>query len=199
MIRPNHIFCFLLVSLICSCSTKIISNNYYQENKTALDEIEKKYERLNAIKPFAIAFTNKDLSNISLELLSDTLNRIYDFEISNKNLADTLYKFNYDTIGILSLVNNMQKTKVTWINSFDYYTNDQPNRLIYLSIKPVTIRYPFSPPKFISLAYFRTAQNFDEKGRLLDGRKTKRIRKLNGQTYYRITDRICYTIAEKFR
>ena len=114
-------------------------------------------------------------------------------------MADTLLKYNYDTAGINYLVSKMQQTKVTWINSVDYYVNDLPQQLIYLSIKPVTIRYIFSPPKYIALGYFRTAQSFDEKGRLLDNRRTKKIRKIKGQVFYRITDRICYTITDKYR
>ena len=185
--------------LTTSCSTRIISNNYYQEKKGTVDSIESRYEKLNARKPFAIAFTDKELHIISLEMISDTLTRIYEFNTGEQRLADTLLKYNYDTSGIYYLIRKMQQTKVTWINSVDYYVNDQPQQLIYLSIKPVTIRYLFSPPKYIALGYFRTAQSFDEKGRLLDNRRTKRIRKIKGQEFYKITDRICYTITEKYR
>ena len=185
--------------LTASCSTKIISNNYYQENKAAVDNIESRYEKLNAAKPFTVAFTDKKLGIISLEMLSDTLTRIYEFNVGDQRLSDTLSKYNYDTAGINSLIKKMQQTKVTWINSVDYYVNDQPRQLIYLSIKPITIRYLFSPPKYLALGYFRTAQSFDEKGRLLDNRRTKRVRKIKNQVFYRITDRICYTITDKYR
>jgi hypothetical protein len=182
-----------------SCSTKIISNNYYQENKTSVDNIESRYEKLNRIKPFAVAFTDKRLSIISLEMLSDTLTRIYEFNVGEQRLADTLFKYNYDTAGIIFLIKKMQQTKVIWINSVDYYVNDQPQQLIYLSIKPITVRYLFSPAKYIALGYFRTAQSFDEQGRLLDNRRTKRVRKIKDQVFYKITDRICYTITDKYR
>ena len=185
--------------LATSCSTKIISNNYYQEQKETLDNIESRYEILNASKPFAIAFTDKEFNIISLEMISDSLTRIYEFNLNEQRLADTLMKYEYDTTGIFPLIRGMQQTKVTWINTFDYYTNDQPNQLIYLSIKPVTIRYLFSPPKYITLAYFRNAQSFDEKGRLLDSRRTRQLRKIKEQVFYKITDRICYTITEKYR
>jgi hypothetical protein len=182
-----------------SCSTKIISNNYYQEQRGTVDSIERHYEKLNAKKPFALAFTDKDLDIVSIEMISDTLTRIFEFGINEERLKDSLLKYGYDTIGIYYLINKMQQTKITWINSVDYYVNDQPQQLIYLSIKPVTIRYLFSPPKYIALGYFRTAQSFDEKGRLLDNRRTKRVRKIKGQIFYRITDRICYTITDKYR
>lgn len=190
------IACLLLTT---SCSTKIISTNYYQEKKGTVDSIESRYEKLNARKPFAIAFTDKKLNIISLEMISDSLTRIYEFNLGEQRLGDTLLKFNYDTAGIYYLIKKMQQTKVTWINSVDYYVNDQPQQLIYLSIKPVTIRYLFSPPKYIALGYFRTAQSFDEKGRLLDNRRTKQVRKIKGQVFYKITDRICYTVTDKYR
>jgi len=194
------LFFLLIVSLLApSCSTKIISTNYYQEKKETVDSIESRYEKLNAEKPFALAFTDKKLNIVSLEMISDTLTRIYEFKISEKRLFDTLKKYNYNTPGIYYLIGKMQETKVTWINSFDYYVDDQPQQLIILSIKPVTIRYLFSPPKYIALAYFRTNQFFDEKGRLLDSRGTKLLRKIKGQVFYKITDRICYTIMEKYR
>ena len=199
MIR--NLFFVLMISwlLATSCSTKIVSNNYYQQQKETLNNIESRYEKLNAIKPFAIAFTDKKFAILSLEMISDSLTRIYEFNTGEQRLADTLIKYNYDTSGIFSLIRKMQQTKVTWINSVDYYTNDLPHQLIYLSIKPVTVRYLFSPPKYIALAYFRNPQSFDEKGRLLDSRRTKKVRKIKGQEFYKITDRICYTVTEKYR
>ena len=199
MIR--HLFIILISYwlLTTSCSTKIISTNIYQEHKENLDNIERRYEKLNPTNHFSLAFTDKKFSIVSLEMITDTLTRIYEFNVTEKRLADTLIKFNYDTAGIYYLIRKMQQSKVTWINSFDYYINDQPQQLIILSIKPVTIRYIFSPPKYVALAYFRTNQSFDEKGRLLDNRRTKQVRKIKDQVFYRITDRICYTITDKYR
>jgi hypothetical protein len=198
MIR--HLYVILISCLIvASCSTKIISTNIYQEQKENLDNIERHYEKLNPSNRFSLAFTDTKFNIVSLEMITDTLTRIYEFNVTEKRLADSLIKFNYDTAGIYYLIRKMQQSKVTWINSFDYYVNDLPQQLIILSIKPVTIRYIFSPPKYVALAYFRTNQFFDEKGRLLDGRRTKQVRKIKGQVFYKITDRICYTITEKYR
>jgi hypothetical protein len=199
MIR--HLFIILITCslLATSCSTKIVSTNIYQEHKEDLDNIERRYEKLNPTNHFSLAFTDKKFNIVSLEMITDTLTRIYEFNVTEKRLADTLKKYNYDTAGIYYLIRKMQQTKVTWINSFDYYINDQPQQLIILSIKPVTIRYIFSPPKYVALAYFRTAQSFDEKGRLLDNRRTKQVRKIKDQVFYKITDRICYTITDKYR
>jgi hypothetical protein len=199
MIRHLAFILITCLLITASCSTKIISTNIYQEHKEDFDNIERRYEKLNPANHFSLAFTDKKFSIISVEMITDTLTRIYEFNVNEKRLADTLLKFNYDTAGIYYLIRKMQETKVTWLNSFDYYVNDQPQQLIILSIKPKTIRYIFSPPKYIALAYFRTSQFFDEKGRLLDGRRTKEVRKIKGQVFYKITDRICYTITDKYR
>jgi hypothetical protein len=199
MIRLLFIILITYSLLATSCSTKIVSTNIYQEHKEYLDNIERRYEKLNPTNQFSLAFTDKKFSIVSLEMITDTLTRIYEFNVTEKRLADTLIKFNYDTAGIFYLIKKMQQSKVTWINSFDYYVNDQPQQLIILSIKPVTIRYIFSPPKYVALAYFRTSQSFDEKGRLLDNRRTKQVRKIKDQVFYKITDRICYTITDKYR
>jgi hypothetical protein len=197
----RHLFTILIAYLLftASCSTKIISTNIYQEQKENLDKIESRYEKLNPTNHFSLAFTDTKFNIVSLEMITDTLTRIYEFNINERRLTDTLIKYNYDTAGIYFLIRKMKETKVTWINSFDYYVNDLPQQLIILSIKPVTVRYIFSPPKYVALAYFRTTQFFDEKGRLLDGRRTKQFRKIKGQVFYKITDRICYTITDKYR
>jgi len=199
MIRHLSIVLIICSLLITSCSTKIVSTNIYQEQKENLNKIESRYEKLNPTNHFSLAYTDKKFNIISIEMISDTLTRIYEFNINERRLADTLIKYNYDTAGIYFLIRKMRDSKVTWINSFDYYVNDQPQQLIILSIKPVTIRYIFSPPKYVALAYFRTNQSFDEKGRLLDNRRTKQVRKIKDQVFYKITDRICYTITDKYR
>ena len=199
MIRQLFIILIICPLLATSCSTKIVSTNIYQEQKENLDNIERRYEKLNPTNHFSLAFTDKKFNIVSLEMITDTLTRIYEFNVNEQRLADTLLKYNYDTAGIYYLIRKMQQSKVTWINSFDYYVNDQPQQLIILSIKPVTIRYIFSPPKYVALAYFRTNQSFDEKGRLLDNRRTKQVRKIKDQVFYKITDRICYTITDKYR
>ena len=199
MIRQLFITLIICSLLTTSCSTKIVSTNIYQEQKENLDNIERRYEKLNPTNHFSLAFTDKKFNIVSLEMITDTLTRIYEFNVNEQRLADTLLKYNYDTAGIYYLIRKMQQSKVTWINSFDYYVNDQPQQLIILSLKPVTIRYIFSPPKYVALAYFRTNQFFDEKGRLLDNRRTKQVRKIKDQVFYKITDRICYTITDKYR
>lgn len=194
----NLLFLFIAGTLL-SCSAKIVSKNFYTEHSVELEKIEKNYKELYQKKPFSIAFTNKDLTKISLELITDSLTYIYDFGVNENRLSDTLSKYGLPVKPVRDLVSSMQKVSCTWINNFDYYVNDNERRLIFISIKPVVIRYLLSPPKYYIIAYFDRPQSFDEKGRLLDGKRVKRLRKLNGQVFKKITDRVCYTIAEKYR
>src|SRR5258708_342284 len=98
----RHLFFILIICLLLatSCSTKIISTNIYQEQKENLDNLESHYEKLNPANPFSLAFTDKKFTIVSLEMISDTLTRIYEFNVNEQRLADTLLKYNYDTAGI---------------------------------------------------------------------------------------------------
>jgi hypothetical protein len=68
-----------------------------------------------------------------------------------------------------------------------------------MSIKPVALKAPFSYSKYYILTYFSQPQYFDNEGRLLDKRKRRRLRKINGEIFRRINDKVCYTISGKFR
>src|SRR5678809_1184458 len=137
MIRQLSIILITCSLLATSCSTKIVSTNIYQEQKENLDNIERRYEKLNPANHFSLAFTDKKFNIVSLEMITDTLTRIYEFNVNEQRLADTLIKYNYDTAGIYYLIRKMQQSKVTWINSFDYYVNDQPQHcLLYTSPSP---------------------------------------------------------------
>jgi len=199
MKTKQFILLIVATALLWSCSAKIVSKNFYQEHGAELEKIEENYKRLYSKKPFSLAFTNKSLSKVSVEMITDSLTYIYDFDVNEKRLPDTLRKYGLDSDSVLALIQSMQKVSCTWINNFDYYVNDNERRLIFISIKPVLVRYPLSPPKYYIIAYFQRPQTFDDKGRLLDGRRVNRLRKLNGQVFHKITDRVCYTIAEKYR
>lgn len=194
-----YIMMFVLTYALGSCSTKIVSTNYYNINKNKLLVIEQTYKALYKTKPFSAAFTDRALQIVSIELITDSLTYIYEIGVDEPRLLDTLAKYGYQAKPIYYLIKNMQSISCAWINNFDYYVNDHQRRLVLISIKPKLIRYLLSPPKYYILAYFDRAQSFDEKSRLLDGKKVTRLRQLNGQTYRKITDRICFTIAEKYR
>jgi hypothetical protein len=77
--------------------------------------------------------------------------------------------------------------------------DEKKNSLILMSIKPVALKAPFSYSKYYILTYFSQPQHFDKDGKLLDKRGLRRYRKINGEVFTRINDKVCYTISGKFR
>lgn len=195
-----YVFIFITAGLF-SCTGKNISGNYYEKHKPGLDSMEISYKKLYRQKPFTLAFTDKSFHTVSLEIITDSLSYIYEFDAAEQRLSDTLNKFNFHTAEIKTLIKTMQRIRCTWVNNFDYYVNDKEHRLIFMSIKPLAFRYPFMPVKYYILAFFFEPQSFDGKGRLLDREGRKRLRKINDAVFRKIetSNRICYTIGEKYR
>ncbi|HMI79842.1 MAG TPA: hypothetical protein VK484_13680 [Ferruginibacter sp.] len=193
------ILLFVLAGSVFSCSPKIISTNYYYENEKILDSIEEKFKKLSQQKPFTIGFTAKDFSTVSIEIITDTLTYVYEFRIGERRLYDTLVRFRLDAPQITRLITQMQGIRCTWIKNQDYYVDEKKNSLVFMSIRAVALKRPFSYQKYYVLAYFNQPQHFDSEGRLLDKRRLRRLRKINGEIFHRINDKVCYTISGKFR
>jgi len=198
--RPVQVtFFFALAGIIFSCSPKNISTNYYYENEKILDSIEEKYKKLSQQKPFTIGFTSKDFSTVSIEIITDTLTYVYEFETNERRLYDSLVRYRLDAAQITRLITQMQAIRCTWIKNQDYYVDERKNSLVFMSIRPVALKRPFSYQKYYVLTYFNQPQHFDSEGRLLDKRRLRRLRKINGEIFHRINDKVCYTISGKFR
>lgn len=199
-IRLIHTIIFaVLTGFIFSCSPKNISTKYYYQNEKVLDRIEETYKELSRQSPFTIGFTDKKFKTFSLEIITDTLSYIYEFEINEPRLTDTLIAFHLNAKKIIRLVQQMKVIRCTWIKNYDYYVDEKKNTLIFMSIKPVALNASFSYKKYYTLTYFQQPQYFDNEGRLLDKRKLRRLRKINGEVFKRINDKVCYTISGKFR
>lgn len=197
--RPVTILIFPLLALgLFSCSSKNITGKYYYQHEETLDKIEKSYKELFRQKPFTVAFTARDFKTISLEIITDTLSYIYEFSLDESRLADTLVKYGLPAPGLLELIREMQSIRCTWVNMLDYYVDQKKNNMVFMSVKAVAVN-PFSYKKYYILAYFSQPQSFDKNGNLLDKRATRRLRKINGQTFKRINDKVCYTISGHFR
>ena len=189
----------VLISFILSCSSKSISTKYYYQNQKILDRIEESYKRLNSLHPFSIAFTDRKFEIISFNIKTDSLSYLYNFEINDPRLTDTLVKFNFNVPEILELIQRMKFIRCTWINNYDYYVDETKNSLIFISVKPLALNAFLSSQKYYTLTYFPQPQYFDSAGQLLDKRKLRRLRKINGEIFKRINDKVCYTISGNFR
>jgi hypothetical protein len=200
---PNKTNTILLLSLIIagllSCSPRNISSRYYFQNEATLDRIEESYKRINAETPFNIGFSNREFSTISLEIITDTVSYIYEFEMNEPRLTDTLLRYGMNAAGVTAITRQMQRIRCAWINESDYYVDGKKRSLILMSVKPVALKRPFAYAKYYVLTYFPQPQYFDSEGRLLQKRKLNELRKINGEIFRRINSKVCYTISGKFR
>jgi hypothetical protein len=198
--RTNTILLFSLIILaLLSCSPKNISTRYYFQNEATLDTIEESYKRINAETPFNIGFSDRKFSTISLEIITDTLSYIYEFEMNEPRLTDTLLRYGMNAAGVTAITRQMQSIRCAWINESDYYVEGKKHSLILMSVKPVALKRPFAYAKYYVLTYFPQPQYFDSEGRLLQKRKLNELRKINGDIFRRINSKVCYTISGRFR
>ena len=188
-----------ITGLLFSCSPKNISTQYYYQNEKVLDRIEESYKALYKQAPFNLAFTDRDFNTIQLEIITDTLSYIYEFALHEPRLTDTLLKYHLNADKTNALIQQMHDIRCTWINYSDYYLDGKKNSLILMSIKPVALKAPFSYSKYYVLSYFPQPQYFDSEGHLLDKRKLNSLRKINGEIFHRINNKVCYAISGNFR
>ena len=189
-----------MMLLLGSCaSRKVFSTNYYFENEKVLTQIEQSYKTLYQAKPFSVGFTDHSFKYISLEIITDSIKYIYEFETKEPRLNDTLLKYGLPAKGISDLIGQMQSIHCIWINSLDYYSNNRKQSLVFMSIRPVAIHLPFTYEKFYILTFYAQPQYFDSEGRLLERRRLRKLRKINDEIFRRINDKVCYTISERFR
>lgn len=189
----------LLPAILYACSPRNISTKYYFENEKVLDRIEESYKALYPLGPFNIGFTDRAFKTVSLEIITDTLSYIYEFQMNEPRLTDTLLAYNLNAKKINLLINQMHDIRCTWINYADYYVDEKKHNLILMSIKPVALKAPFSYARYYVLTYFPQPQYFDSEGRLLDRRKLRELMKINGEVFHRINNKVCYTVSGHFR
>lgn len=189
----------LFTGLLFSCSPKNISTKYYFENEKTLDKIEETYKALYSQGAFNVGFTSRDFKTISVEIITDTLSYIYEFDFDESRLKDTLTAYHLNASKITALIKQMHDIRCTWINYSDYYVDEKSHPLVFMSIKPVALKAPFKYARYYILTYFEQPQYFDSEGKLLDKRKLRNLRKINGEIFYRINNKVCYTVSGKFR
>ena len=59
--------------------------------------------------------------------------------------------------------------------------------------------FSLSKRKYYTLTFYKQPQYFDAEGRLLDKKNRKKLRIVNNEIFWRINDRVCYTISNHFR
>jgi len=198
----KHIMVVLIIAMVvlASCaSNKVVSAKYYFEHEQTVKAIEQSYKKLYKSNPFSVEFTDKSFNYISIEMITDSLKYIYEFEVNETRLLDTLTKYHLPAHTVVDLIQQMRSIRCIWINNLDYYSGGQKDYLVFMSFKPVAVQVPFTYEKYFILTFYSQPQYYDEQGRLLVNRRVKRLRKINEDVFRRINDKVCYTISEKFR
>ena len=197
----NKIKIILLINavlLLVSCATTNIKK-YYAENKIMLDSISQTFRNQYEKGSFSILFTDKSFAHVSLEISTDTIKYIYEFEMNEKRLSDSLIKFHLPVHEVENLIASMKSVKCSWISNLDYYEDDKKNSLVYMSIRSKSWSFPLIDKKYYILTYYSQPQYYDNEGRLLDRRTRRRLRRINKDIFYRINDKVCYTVSNIFR
>ncbi len=198
--RWYGLFLFCCTFFICSCNeSKIISSASYHKNEKTLDSIQHAYNILYGQRPFSLEFTDNRFNDVSIAIITDSIKYIYQFEVTENRLADSLQKYHLNITGIKHLITQMKSIHCTWINNLAYYENDKKKMLTYISLRPVMANLPFTNSKYFILTYFAQPQYFDSEGRLLAGKELRKLRQINNEIFRRINDKVCYTVSEKFR
>jgi hypothetical protein len=199
--RSNHILILCCaIGLLCSCaSRKVFTTHYYHEHEKTLTVIEQNFKKLYEQKHFSVGFTDRSFNYVSLEVITDSIKYIYEFEINEPRFQDTLTKYNLPAKGITELVTLMKSIQCLWINNLDYYSNNQKRSLVFMSIRQVAVHLPFTSEKYYILTFYSQPQYFDSEGRLLANRRVRKLRKINDDVFRRVNDKVAYTISERFR
>jgi hypothetical protein len=193
-------YCFYICLVLCTACgvNKIYPKEYYSQNKAILYEIQKTFTAITKHKSIAIAFTDWQYDNVSIELKTDTVRYIFDFNYGEARIKDTLQKFGYNGALVQNMLANMKKIKCTWINSLDYYVDNKPNTLLFMAINAKRFAFNLKSTYYL-FNFYEQPQYYDEEGRLLNKKTLRKLRKVNNEIFYRITDKVCYTISSKFR
>lgn len=190
----------LLIVIMSSCSvSRSFPINYYKQHEKDIVGIEAVYSHIAQPRLLSLGFTNRQFSQVLIEMKTDSIRYIYEFNLNEPAMYDSLFKYGYDTTATAYLLQYMKKANCTWVNKLDYYVAGQKRLLTFMSIRNRSLRAPFSPEKYFILTFYNQPQYYDENGVLLDRRNLRRQRKINNEIFYRINEKVCYTISAKFR
>jgi hypothetical protein len=190
----------LLLCSLYSCSySKKFTNSYYRENKELLQSIQQRFKHEYDQHPFSIEIKDKAFKTVALEIITDSIRYIYSLPADSPALQDTLEKYRLNAVAVTAIIRDMQKIHCTWLTNLDYYEKLQKRYLVFVSIRHKQLESLFRKDKYFTLAFFNSPQPFDEKGRLLDRRDRKRLRKINGAVLFRIDDKTGYALTSTFR
>ncbi len=192
-----HIISASIILASCSSSRELTAD-YYRQNEAILVSIKDRYKKIHREKPFSFEVRDKNYDEVGIEIITDSIRYIYHFNPGENNLADTLQAFNYNVADMLTLFADMKQMRCTWITNLDYHERGEAKFMVFLSLRHNKLGSN-RKEKYFTVAFFDQPQFFDNKGRLLDKENSRTIRKINGQVFYKINNRACFTLSGTFR
>jgi hypothetical protein len=190
--------CIALALLSCS-SGKKFTESYYKENETILLSMKHRFKQQYDEHPFSLEIKDKKFKQVGLEIITDSIRYIYNFPVDDLSLTDTLQKYKFNAVLVTAIIHDMQKTHCTWLTNLDYYEKLEKKYLVFASVRHRKLESVFRKDKYFTLAFFDFPQPFDKKGRLLDRRDRKQLRRINGAALYRMNDKVAYALTAHFR
>src|SRR5687768_16566321 len=129
--RLQHIiYRVLLIVTTTSCSvSRQFPINYYNEHEKDIVGIEAVYSHIAQPKLLSLGFTDRDYRHVLIEMKTDSIRYVYEFNLNDPSLYDSLYKYGYDTTATAYLLQYMKKANCTWVNKLDYYVAGQKRLL----------------------------------------------------------------------
>ena len=183
-------FSLFMLAGLSSCYTTSgrKSAAYYEKNQLKINTIRMLYDSLYKHQPFSIGFTDRSFKYYVMEVTTDTLRSIYNNEISEKQLFETISRFSYDTSMLRQLSTTMKEIECLWIDKASFYLDEKKDTVTFISFRSVNFNKPFVENKYYILLFLREKlehpyiQNRVKKGELI-----------------RINDLVYFMIGNKFR
>jgi hypothetical protein len=180
---------FMLAGLSsCYTSSGRKSAAYYEKNQLTIRTIRMLYDSLYKHQPFSMGFTDRSFKYYVMEVTTDTLRSIYNNEISEKQLFETIEQFNYDTSMLRQLSRKMKEIECLWIDKASLYLDEKKDTITFLSFKSVLIDKPFVENKYYILLFLKKKPEHPY--------LTNRLKK---DEIVRINDLVYFMIGNKFR
>ena len=187
-IAKSILFISMLILFSCVSMKEKKSAKYYFQNETKITEVINRYEELYKQQPFNLGFSERDYSNVGLDIITDSIR----YSITNQQRTDAIQKavlaFGYDTVKLRKLYIDLYEIRAIWLGRDEMYYHDKKSIVTFLSFRSVAVGNPFLDRKYYTLIFFDTSQ-IDDNFKIM----------LDSQGFRQIKDNIYFNIMGKFR
>ena len=190
---------FIIILLSCSYPKKFTQGGYYMENKESFNNLHRQYRGIYSKHPLSLSVNSISSNHASLEIITDSMHYIYNFNLSEKDLSDTLARYGFDIHSVQNLIQEMRNLNSIWITQLNYYENQKKKQLVFISVRHKKLESLFKKNKYFTLAFFEEAQPYDQRGRLRDKGDRNTLRRINGVIFYRVNDKLFFSLSRQFR